>query len=423
MKNIFDDESESVSRLREAASLWADVPIRRRIKIVRRFERYLTKHVGELRRFLPERPFAQTIVAEFLPLQAACRFLSREAAPLLKPHALGWRGRPFWLIGTSAIVERRPFGVVLILGPGNYPLMLPGIQILQALVAGNAVAFKPAPGYDALAHFLLSLLKKSGLPASLVRLLPSDQSSELLKTRYDLVVLTGSANTGRDVALKAAKTLTPTIMELSGVDAVFVLPDADLSLVARALAFGSSLNHGATCIAPHRVFVTPQNIEPLAQALRATLKRKSANSPSGSTKQLAAAIERAGGRAEFIGGVALLRIDHQTIDLLNIDIFQPWLALVEVASMEEAVQLDRRSDYALGASLFGPEQECEMLARRLAAGSICINDLIVPTADPRLPFGGKKNSGWGVTRGREGLLAMTRPVAISKRHRFAFHLR
>ena len=95
---------------------------------------------------------------------------------------------------------------------------------------------------------------------------------------------------------------------------------------------------------------------------------------------------------------------------------------MKVASMEEAGQLDRRSDCELGASLYGPEQECEMLARRLAAGSICINDLIVPTADPRLPFGGKKNSGWGVTRGREGLLAMTRPVAISKRHRFAIHL-
>ncbi|EHH69549.1 aldehyde dehydrogenase family protein [Gluconobacter morbifer] len=101
--------------------------------------------------------------------------------------------------------------------------------------------------------------------------------------------------------------------------------------------------------------------------------------------------------------------------LLDTDIFMPWLALTGVSDMEEALKLEKKMSYALGACIFGPVSAATRLARRLRSGSICINDLIVPTADPRLPFGGCGGSGYGTTRGPEGLLTLTRPVAISVR--------
>jgi len=357
-------------------------------------------------------------MAEVLPFVAACRFLEREAASLLAPMHLGRWGRPFWLVGTRAVVERRPFGAVLILAPGNYPLMLPGIQILQALVAGNAVAVKPAPGCEVVTDFLLDLLGRAGVPEGLVRAVPADEGPDAVRAGYDLIVLTGSARTGKAVARMAAETLTPVIMELSGSDSVFVLPGADLERVARALVFGVRLNGSATCIAPRRVFVTSADEPLLWRHLRAMLGRGQGRVMDERLVALGNMARKSGGLLEEIGGVLLIRQAGEDASYLGVDIFAPWLALIAVPTMADAIRQEQACDYALGASVFGPETEARELAHRLPVGSICINDLIVPTADPRLPFGGAKSSGFGVTRGREGLLAMTRAVTVSTRRRF-----
>jgi acyl-CoA reductase-like NAD-dependent aldehyde dehydrogenase len=109
--------------------------------------------------------------------------------------------------------------------------------------------------------------------------------------------------------------------------------------------------------------------------------------------------------------------------LLQEDVFAPWLALVPVRDEAAALEAADACPFALGASIFGPAEAARRVALRVRAGSVCINDLIVPTADPRLPFGGRGRSGFGVTRGAEGLLDMTVPKAISTRTgRFRPHL-
>ena len=108
--------------------------------------------------------------------------------------------------------------------------------------------------------------------------------------------------------------------------------------------------------------------------------------------------------------------------ILQEDVFAPWLALVPVADMDQALQYDAECPFALGASIFGPLKPAKALAPRIRAGSICINDLIVPTADPRLPFGGGARSGFGRTRGAEGLLEMTATKTVSTRRWFRPHL-
>ncbi|WP_377807344.1 aldehyde dehydrogenase family protein [Azospirillum sp. A29] len=101
--------------------------------------------------------------------------------------------------------------------------------------------------------------------------------------------------------------------------------------------------------------------------------------------------------------------------LLRAEIFAPLLSLVPVRDMGEALTVAAGSPYALGASVFGPEAQARELAGRIDAGTVTINDLIVPSADPRLPFGGRHASGWGVTRGAEGLLEMTQVKTVSVR--------
>ncbi|MCK6454879.1 MAG: aldehyde dehydrogenase family protein, partial [Alphaproteobacteria bacterium] len=108
--------------------------------------------------------------------------------------------------------------------------------------------------------------------------------------------------------------------------------------------------------------------------------------------------------------------------LLDEDVFVPVLALVPVATTDEALALNARCPYALGASVFGPADAATALARRIRAGAVTVNDLIAPTADPRLPFGGFGRSGFGRTRGGEGLVEMTAAKVVTLRHgRFRPH--
>ncbi len=353
-----------------AQARWALTPLKERLQIVRTLRHLIADHADELAvaaAAVAARPIAEKLVSEVLPLAEACAWLERRADAVLATRKGGRSGRPFWLAGATFEVQRQPHGIVLVIGPGNYPLFLPAVHALHALAAGNAVLLKPAPRTQAVALAFAHLAYRAGLDPALLVVLPvsADAAREAIDAGVDKVIFTGSSKNGRDVLAQLAATNTPATMELSGADAVFVFADADLDLVTRALRFGTRLNEGETCIAPRRVFVA----DGIAAELRARLAE---------------------------AGVTSLPIRRFT-------------------DPAEAMQL-ASTPFALGASIFTRDTDAaERLAARFKTGFVTINDLIVPTADPRLPFGGVKASGYGSTRGEEGLLEMTFPHVVSIR--------
>ncbi len=220
-------------------------------------------------------------------------------------------------------------------------------------------------------------------------------------------------------------------MELSGNDPVFVLPGADLDLTAAAIAYGLCLNAGATCIAPRKVLVHPEAAARLEARLLARLADAPACAvPAPVLTRLCALLEearRSGARVSTWPEAAATRpiivADARPgLGLLSEDVFAPVLSIISVPD-EAAALAAAASPYALGAAVFGPEGAARRLAARIAAGSVVINDVIVPTADPRLPFGGRGESGFGLTRGAEGLLEMTVcKTIVLRRGRFRPHL-
>ena len=189
------------------------------------------------------------------------------------------------------------------------------------------------------------------------------------------------------------------------------------------------LNGGATCIAPRRIFVPRElalRLETKLLPLLASIP--AAALPEAVSSKLAAYLEQAaamGAKLHHagVGRPVLVADAHPDMALLRHDVFAPWLALIPVLDIEEALRADLGCPFALGASIFGPVAPARALAERVRAGAVCINDLIVPTADPRLPFGGSGRSGFGRTRGAEGLLEMTMTKTISlRRGRFRPHL-
>jgi len=320
---------------------WATTSLHNRLEVIRWFRQQLTQIPAD----------AETLVAQILPLCDACRFLEQNAEEILAPQRLPARGRPFWMRDVEIQTYREPHGVVLILAASNYPYFLPGVQMLQALVAGNTVILKPGNGGLPAARQMVALL-----PEGLVEIAEEVPGFE----GVDKVILTGKAETGEAVLAQLAPHLTPATMELSGDDPVFVRADADLDLVVKAVEFGRKLNRGATCIAPRRIFAAR--------------------------------------------GVEL-----------------PW-PVTHFDSDDEALAL-AESEYALGATVFGCEPGASEFAKRIRAGVVVVNDMIVPTADPRLAFGGRGRSGFGLTRGADGLLEMTvLKSVITRRRKWRPHL-
>ncbi|MGI8890166.1 MAG: aldehyde dehydrogenase family protein [Chthoniobacterales bacterium] len=365
---------------RSAQRRWARVPLRQRLALVRRWRIQIAENaslLAELTAQPHQRPVTEKLVSEVIPLLDACRFLEREGRWILRARRMGRRGRPLWLSGSSFTVERKPFGVILIVGPRNYPLFLPGVQMLQALVAGNAILLKPAEGCTAPLRWLVDQLIDLGLEEEhLIQLLPEAPAAaqEAVREGLDKVIFTGSSENGRHLLGLMAEQNTPGVFELSGADVVIVRQDADLDRAAGAVAFGRTLNDGQTCMAPALVLAQREVIAGLRKRL---------------------------------GELSVAGLDIQSF-----------------GDDQDVVNLMRTREYGLGAAIFSADaMMADQLAHQLPTGFVTINDVIVPTADPRFPFGGVRASGFGTTRGAEGLLEMTYPHVVAvRRSRWLPHL-
>lgn len=425
------DVQRILAKAREAQCAWRELAVSARLAVIRKFRRLLADRAELVARTMAvpqRRSLGETLTAEIMPLLESCRYLERVATrALARRRRVRWWS-PLWLVRTRVVVQREPLGVVLIIAPSNYPLMLPGIQSLQALVAGNAVLVKPGESGHASAHLLAELLTEAGLPAGLYTVLDEsvDSARAIMAQRVDKVLLTGSANTGRAVLRQLSTTLTPAAVELSGCDAVFVCADADFWQVARALHFGLVLNGGATCIAPRRVFVPRTHLRSFEKHLRGEL----AGAPvivvgAQAADQVRVLVDDAlasgarvlSGRVPDAERMTPLVLTDASPEMaaLQADVFAPMLCIVPVEDEEEALSFARRCPYALGATVFGGTRRARALAQRVPAGVVVVNDMIVPTADPRVPFGGYGDSGFGVTRGLEGLFELTRIKTIVMR--------
>ncbi len=425
------DTSAAEPVLAEAQRRWAARPLTERLQPIRQARHWIAAHPETFAKAISRdlaRSEADTLVAELLPLLEAMRFLERNAHKVLAPRKLGSTGRPLWLAGVQAEVHQDPLGHVLVIGPANFPLFLPGAQVLQALVAGNAVTWKPGTGGRNVAVLLTHVLREAGLPRGVLHV--TDESVEAAQSALaqtpDKVVFTGSFDTGRNILRQLADTATPATMELSGADAVAILPSADLRLAAQAVAFGLRLNGAEVCMSPRRLIATRETLQQIRPLLQQELARISGvNLKPRTAEALHDAMRDALQQGAVLEGEFRpeaqkpLIIDGASVHsaTARTDIFAPVLSLIEAPSVLHLADLVNHNPYGLTAAIFGNPREAQTLAAQLRVGTVLINDLIAPTADPRVPFGGRGHSGFGTTRGAEGLLQMTATKTVLLRRK------
>ena len=416
---------------RDAQTAWAALPLRQRLRPVRELRALLVERRAALTVAIEadvERPPAEVIATDVLPSASACKYLLTDAARILKDRRAG--RTPLWLMGSRDTVVRRPRGVVGVVGTWNYPLFLNLVPVVHALTAGNAVLWKPSENTPRFAAEFAMLFAAAGYPAGLLQTLPATREAgpRLAEARIDFLHFTGSEAVGRKLAARLGERLIPSVLELSGCDALVVMPNADVTLAARAAWYGLTLNKGQTCLAVRRMLVHADVRDAFVAELRGLaaksrpLRLLKAGQVGQAHRLLAEAVGRdtvtapgTPGDREFAPTV-ILDADP-TLGVCREALFAPLAALMTYRTAGELLALDAACPYALGASVFGGP------APGLRPGVVTGNDVIVETAHPATPLTGRDASGWGSTQGDEGLLEMTVPQVVStRRGRFRPHL-
>ena len=429
------DATSEVLAARRGQRVWAELPLARRLAPVTAFRRLLVSACDRLCLVIADdvgKGVREVVGSEILPTADACLFAEKQALALLRPRRVNTNTRPWWLFGQRDTVHRRPRGVVGIIGTWNYPLFLNAVQIVQALVAGNAVVWKPSEVTPRFAEVLRDLLHEAGFPREVFRVLPAtrDMGPALAEAPVDHVVFTGSAAVGRQLAARLGQRLVSSTLELSGCDVQLVLDDADVNLAARAAWFGVTLNRGQTCIAIRRALVPRSLYAPYCDLLgplsaQADPCKLAMPAQTWQAQRLVDEAVAAGGRLLTPGPTrvegnafqpAVIIDARPEMSVCREACFAPVMAVIPYDTLDEALAMEAQCPYALGASVFTARPErAAAVAPRLRAGMVCVNDVVVPTAHPATPFGGRGDSGWGATQGAEGLLEMTVPQVVSTR--------
>jgi acyl-CoA reductase-like NAD-dependent aldehyde dehydrogenase len=420
---------------RAAQESWARASVAARAGAVRRARERLIDRAAEAADLLESevgKPRCEALTAEVAANVDLFDFWLGAARRLLAPERV--RLSPLNYPKKRAAIERAPAGVVGLIAPWNFPIALPLRTIVPALLAGNAVIFKPSEIAPRAGAFVVSLFD-GALPAGLLALLEggAEAGEALAGAAVDRLVFTGSVATGRKVAAAAAARLTPCSLELGGKDAAIVLADCDIARTAAGLVWGAFYNAGQNCASIERAFIERPVFDAIAAAVTARARALAAGPggdlpPLASERQLAkvkAHVDDAVARgARLLAGgkpLAGTRFFEPTVltdipagaTILEEETFGPVLTLTAVGDAEEAVRRANACRYGLTGSVWTRDlARGEALARRLETGVATVNNHSFTGAVPALPWTGVKETGGGVTGSRHALSFFTRPRTI-----------
>jgi acyl-CoA reductase-like NAD-dependent aldehyde dehydrogenase len=202
---------------------------------------------------------------EFWPSIELVAFYNRIAAKTLKPEHVFVPLVPH----RTFSVEQRPYGVIGIISPWNFPLILSITPIVGALIAGNAVVYKPSEFSTQVGEMIARAIWEAGVPRDVFQIIhgAGDVGAALIKAKPDKIVFTGSPATGRKIAVAAGEQLIPVTLELGGKDAAIVLEDADLDRTAVGLVWGGMINAGQACLSVERIYARREIADALVQKI------------------------------------------------------------------------------------------------------------------------------------------------------------
>ena len=420
---------------RAAQPRWTATPIRKRIATIERFREQIVTQGETLARTLTQevgKPIRQSR-NELKGLLGRLDFFIAESARAL-------RERKVFADASQSLDERithEPLGVVANISAWNYPYFVGSNVFVPALVAGNAVLYKPSEYATLTGRHIADLLHASGVPEDVfVPVIGGGTTgAALLRQPLDGVFFTGSYATGAKIAAIAGKRMIKVQLELGGKDPVYVCDDVDAKTAAAAVADGAFYNTGQSCCSVERIYVHEAIHDAFVDALVAEVKSYRIGDPTDEATYIGPLARRAQldvlrrqvadarrkGAALLCGGspikskgnwfapTVLANVDHSML-VMREESFGPIIGIQAVADDAAAIDLMNDTEYGLTAGVYTHDPaRARRILSRVHAGSVYWN--CCDRVSPRLPWSGVKHSGIGLTLGTMGIETFTRPKA------------
>ena len=445
-KKIYDLPQMSVAQVESAIAAarvaqrdWAKTPVAERSKLLVELHALLLEDETKLLDLLQLETGKSRAHAfeETAGAIASASYYARIAPKYLSRR----KTKPGVPVLTRTYVDQVPVGVVGIITPWNYPLALTMLDVLPALIAGNAVIQKADNQTALTVLFARHLAIEAGIPAELWTIVVGDGETvgNAITDNVDYVAFTGSTATGRKVAERAARRLIGCSLELGGKNPLIVLEGANIKRAAEIAIAGAFGSAGQLCVSIERVYV-PNRIkdEFLAEIAKRTESLTVGRSNDFSMdigsltgynqlQRMMGFIDDAvsTGATVVAGGKQLTETGpyfysptvitnvNQNARMYRQEVFGPVVDVEGYEDLDDAIKMANDTDYGLNASVVGPEREAIKVAEKLNAGSVNINEGFRATfASMETPMGGFKSSGQGRRNGPGGLLRFTEAKAI-----------
>lgn len=417
---------------------WEAVPLQNRIDILQTYSKLLAEHIESLAKTLTDevgKPLQQSR-NEINGSISRIAWLTQNAEKYLVDEIMNAAA------GMTELIRYEPLGVVCNISAWNYPYLVGTNVFIPALLAGNAVFYKPSEFATLTGLHIEKLLKEAGVPENVFQVAVGGAATgdKLLSLPLDGYFFTGSYKTGKYIYEKVAAKMVPCQCELGGKDPLYVTDDVeDIIAVAAGTADGSFYNNGQSCCAVERIYVHEKVYEAYVDAFVKEVASWKIGNPSEDgiyigaisrqsqleflEQQVADAIakgatlmtggKRIEGDGYFFEPTVLTNVDH-SMSVMQEESFGPIIGIMKVINDEEALQLMNDTSYGLTASVYSKNRErAENILAATDAGTGYWNCCDRVSAD--LPWSGRKHSGFGATLSHAGIRAFTQPKA--------FHLR
>ena len=427
--------AQKIVAARSAATIWAGYSIVKRVSLLSQLKAIILSDIDSIVADIMTvtgKVKTEILLGEIYPVLELISYYEKNAVRILDPCRL--TTSPLAFPNASAQFERRPYGVVAIISPWNFPFQLTLSPLLTALFSGNAAIFKMSELSIPVGELIIQLLARAALPEGLVQHVIGlgETGSHLIDSKPDLIFFTGGVKTGQAIMAKAAQFPIPVMLELGGKDAMLVFDDANLERACNAAMYGAFSNSGQVCVATERLYVQDTCYPIFLQMLQAAVAKLTVG--HGSKGDLGALTSLAqyktveahyqdalakGAKASsplqlngrYLKPVVLWDVT-QNMRVMREETFGALLPVMEFKSEEDAIRLANDSEFGLNASIWSTDiDKAERVARQLQVGNWAVNDVIKNIGHAGLPFGGIKKSGFGRYHGAEGLRNFTYTVS------------
>ncbi len=427
---------EAVEKSRAAFAKWRETSFRERAEYIMRAREVILSELDEIARLISDesgKPVAEALSMEIAPVLDLMQYFAKNAAKILKPEKVNIG--LYATLGRTSKIIYKPLGTVGIIPAWNYPFSIPLGETVMALMAGNAVIVKPSELTPFIGLKIEKIFKKAGLPEDLVQVLTGDgrTGAALVDAGIEKIMFTGSVATGKKIAEAAAKHLTSVVLELGGKDPMIVFADANLELAAQGAIWGAFCNSGQSCSSVERLYVEESVAEEFTRlivektrALRQDSGDKETTDVAAMSSEKQIAVVEAHVESFAQEGAKILTGGKRNTNLkgafyeptvisgatnemrgMREETFGPTLPIATFKTEEEAIKLANDSDFGLTASVWTRDlTKGKRVAEKILAGTVCVNEVLYTHGIGQTPWGGFKQSGYGRTHGKNGLMEL-----------------